>query len=322
MDEPTATSTNSFSLKAHLETQYNITISQVTQLDQTVFRVDCQKLPSWVARVFDSSCHIEIVEGDAEILRFLEQQSFPAERCANAEPVSTTPSGHHVLVTGFIEGRRPRKGEKLFPRLGDLLGRLHSFETGGLETLLRRGGAWHHICNEGSPKEEMQAALEMLKEARKNVPADQLELVEKLKTKLKEMDDFEDLPHAFIHPDFVPSNSITSNNGELVIVDWVGAGTGPRVASLGLLFWAAGHISMAQVEAVAVAYSKRVSLTEREVVRLSSAVWFRPLVLRCWEFCTGRTKLEDVVEDIAKMEDLADRITSVACKVFLDKREG
>jgi hypothetical protein len=52
----------------------------------------------------------------------------------------------------FVEGRRPRKGEQLFPRLGDLLGRLHSMQIGNAEVLARSGGARHHICSEGGPK--------------------------------------------------------------------------------------------------------------------------------------------------------------------------
>jgi hypothetical protein len=76
---------------------------------------------------------------------------------------------------------------------------------------------------------------------------------------------------------------------------------------------------MAQIEAVAKAYCKHVSLTEEEVVRLAGAVWFRPLVLRCWEICTGRTKLEEVLECLPQMEELADRVASVARKSFLEE---
>jgi Ser/Thr protein kinase RdoA (MazF antagonist) len=310
-----AVPTSSPDWKAHLEARYSTTISQINQLDENVFRLDRLDGPSWVARVFDSSRPVEIVEGDAEILRFLEQQSFPAERCADPAPVSTTPSGHHVLITTFVEGRRPRKGEQLFPKLGDLLGRLHSLETGGSRVLTRRGGAWHHLCT-GRIREEKEAALTMLKESRHNVPDDQLELYAKIQDKLQKMDDFEDLPDAFVHPDFVPSNVITTNDGELVAVDWAGSGTGPRAASLGFLLWAGGHRSMAQVEAVAKGYSKHVSLTETEMERLAAAIWFRHLVLRCWEFCTGRRKLEDVWESLGNMEELAGRIALVACTVF------
>ena len=319
--DPTTAPADFPSLRAHLETQYSIKVSQISQLDLIVFRVDRHDGPSWIARVFDPSCPTEVVEGDAEILRILEQLAYPAERCANSSPISVTPSGQHVLVTEFAEGRRPRKGEQLFPRLGDLLGRLNSMPTGNAGVLARSGGAWHHICNDGGPKEEIQAALALLKETKKKVPGVQLELYEKLKGKLEEMDDFGNLPRAFVHPDLVPSNVITMSNGDLVVIDWAGAGTGPRISSLGFLLWTAGHRSMAQVEAVGKAYSKHISLTEEEVSLLADAVLFRPLVLRCWEFCTGRTNLEAVMDGLPQMEALASRVTSVARKTFLEGRE-
>ncbi|HEY3734788.1 MAG TPA: hypothetical protein VGL63_12820 [Streptosporangiaceae bacterium] len=38
-----------------------------------------------------------------------------------------------------------------------------------------------------------------------------------------------DLPQAFAHPDFVPANAIETPEGDLMIVDWTGAGRGPQV---------------------------------------------------------------------------------------------
>jgi thiamine kinase-like enzyme len=305
-------------LDAHLRYQHNTQISQISQLDHNVFKIERKGGPSWVARVFDSSRPTKAVEGDAEILRFLEQRSFPAERCALPEPVSITPDGQSVLVTTFIEGRRPGKGEKLFFRLGELLGRLHSMEieSGSAEAIHRKGGAWHHICNDGGPKEEIQAALTMIDKSRENAQNDQQEMYEKLKRKLEQVENFDDLPHAFVHPDFVPENVITSHTGDLVLVDWVGAGIGSRVASLGFLLCAAGYRSMAQVEAVVEGYRKHVSLTEGEMRRLRSAICFRPLVLRCWEVCTGRRRVEDAIAGIAKMGELTERIVSTVSNVL------
>jgi Ser/Thr protein kinase RdoA (MazF antagonist) len=308
-------------LKAHLETRFCIKVSDISQLGHNVFKVERNDDPSWVARVFDSLTRtLETVEEDAEILRFLEDHSFPAERCALPSPVSITPDGQSVLVSVFVEGRRPRKGEQLFPRLGDLLGRLHTMQVDAAGAISRKGGAWHHICSEGGPKEEIQAALSMLETARNTLQDDQLEMHKKTKSKLESLDIFENLPHAFGHPDLAPSNVITSDSGELVIVDWSGSGFGPRAASLGFLLWAAGHRSMAQVEFVARGYVKHVSLTELELEKMVGAVLFRPLVLRCWEFCMGRCKLEHLVEGFAQMEDLANRIALVANKVFRGSR--
>ena len=58
--------------------------------------------------------------------------------------------------------------------------------------------------------------------------------------KLEDLDDGADLPHAFVHPDFVPANAITTPDDHRVIVDWAGAGNGPRLWSLAFLLWAGG----------------------------------------------------------------------------------
>ena len=57
---------------------------------------------------------------------------------------------------------------------------------------------------------------------------------------VEQSDDCSDLPHAFVHPDFVLANAIPTADERLVIVDWAGAGRGPRLWAIGFLLWAAG----------------------------------------------------------------------------------
>ena len=315
IDSNTATISTS-DLEAHIEIRYNVRLSQISQLDYNVFKIERGDGPSWVARVFDSSWPAQVVQEHADILAYLEQHGFPAERCTRSGSLSVTHDGQHVLITDFIEGRRPRKGEQLFPKLGDLLGRLHSMEISDARGVHRKGGAWHHICREGGPREEIKAALAMLEELKATIAVDDFEMYESLESKLKQMDSFEDLPNAFVHPDFVPSNVITSNTGDLMIIDWSGSGIGPRAASLGWLLWAAGHRSMAQVEAVARGYMKHVHLTNGELDRLAGAVIFRHLVLQCWECCTKRSKVEEVVGHLDQWDELAGQIASIVSKLF------
>jgi Ser/Thr protein kinase RdoA (MazF antagonist) len=305
------------SLSTHLDAQYSIQAAKLIKLDQGVFRIDRHdSSKSWVARIFPPTRPIEIVHGDAKILRLLQDTEFPSERCAHPEPVSTTSNGHNILVTEFVEGRRARKGEQIFRKLGDLLGRLHSIPFGTTGAAARRGGVWHHLCDEGGPREEIKAILSLLEAAKERVPVDEIPQFEELKSKLQNADDFEDLPTAFVHPDFVPSNTITTANGDLVIVDWAGAGTGPRISSLGFLLWAAGNRSMAQVKDVFTAYSSHFKLEEAELARLANAISLRPLVLRTWEFCTERKSFSDALQAISEIEDLTVRIASSAQKVL------
>lgn len=300
-------------LASHLSAKYATTVSEICNLDENVFRIDRSGDVSWVARLLSPSLQISVILEDAEILRILEQQDFPAERLAHPEPVSTTPAGYHVLITTFIDGRRPRKGEQIFPKLGDLLGRLHTLSLPEVRSVTRRGGAWHHICHSGGIREELDAALSLLEDAKLCVPKSELHLYEELRNKLNEADDFSGLPQCFIHPDFVTSNSIISAvDNSIQIVDWSGAGTGPRVVSLGYLLWTAGQKSSTQMRAVAAAYATRVSLEEGEIMRLKSAMISKPLILRSWEFSTARVSLEDSVQAIRNMEELVDTFSVIA----------
>jgi len=110
-------------LPAHLEDRYGIQASGLTELDLGVYRVGRRDGPDWVARVFAADRPIAAAEGDAALLRRLEQDGFPAERCAAQEPVSAH-EGQGVLVTRYLEGTGADGSRRTYSRLGSLLGRL------------------------------------------------------------------------------------------------------------------------------------------------------------------------------------------------------
>ena len=90
-------------LPAQLEARYGIQVAQLTELDLGVYRVGRRDGPDWVARVFAADRPLAAAEGDAALLRRLEQQQFPAERCAAQEPVLVH-EGQGVLVTRYVAG--------------------------------------------------------------------------------------------------------------------------------------------------------------------------------------------------------------------------
>lgn len=212
-------------LADHLAACHGIEVTGLAELDLGVFRVERAGGDPWVARVFPAGRPPAEVEGDAAILRSLEHAGFPAERCATDAPVSEL-NGQGVLVTGFVPGEKA-SGGRAYAYLGALLGRLHAHPAENL----RPGGAWHHLVPQGGPGEEIEAALALLGAAG-GVP----ELMEAI----AELDDCADLPHAFVHPDFVPANAIENADGGVTVVDWTGAGRGPRLWSLGFLLFSAG----------------------------------------------------------------------------------
>ena len=100
-------------LRKYLEKHYSISITEMTRLDRSVYRVDRRAGESWVVRAFPPGRPVERVQGDAEILQFLEERGFPAERTANPEPV-TSPGGQGVIVTKFVEGKPAVASESTF----------------------------------------------------------------------------------------------------------------------------------------------------------------------------------------------------------------
>src|SRR6204780_5991871 len=118
-------------LLTHLRERYGIDPVAATKLSvhkTYVFRIDRKDGDPWVARAFPRARRRAGVEGDAAILRFLEQHDYPAERLAVDAPVSDF-DGSEVLVTRFIEGVPLPAGAAKFAMMGELLGRLHALPS-------------------------------------------------------------------------------------------------------------------------------------------------------------------------------------------------
>ncbi len=278
----------------------------VVELDASVFRVDRRDGPSSVARVFPAERAVADVEAEAELLRALEQAGFPAERCSDGEPVSRW-EDQTVLVTEFVAPAAPLKPGRSAALLGAMLGALHSRPG----SRFRSGGAWHHLSITGAPREEIAAGADMLDEAVAGVPARQLAMFDRLREAVERADDCHDLPHAFVHPDFVPANAIPTADEGLVIVDWTGAGRGPRLWSLGFLLRAVAAYHPRLVDLAVSRYRKRISPEPGELDRLEGAIGGRPLMLDCWAFCCGRRSL---AETVARVEENRERASKIAAQ--------
>jgi methyltransferase (TIGR00027 family) len=294
-------------LAHHLEETYGISVKRMRELDVGVFGVERTDGAGWVARVFPAARPLEATVGDAEILGSLARAGFPAERPADPAPVSTL-QGQSVLVTEYVRGRRPASNAHSARALGALLGRLH-----GLSGISERpGGGWHHLVLEGDPRDEIAAACSLLCGAEPRVGVEQAALYRRLCDELEQADDCGDLPHALIHPDFAGPNVIDSTEAGPTLVDWAGAGHGPRLWSLGFLLWATGP---RHAGAVASGYRSAATVEPSELDRLEGAVVARPLVFTSWAFCTGRKSLVDVVGGLdairARAADVATRARAV-----------
>jgi Ser/Thr protein kinase RdoA (MazF antagonist) len=250
------------------------------------------------------------VEADAAVLRHLEAQSFPAERLAAAEPVSTF-DARGVLVTEFVDGPTIGHDPRTLERIGDLLGRLHSLPapTGAAA---RAAGSWHHISHAGGPRSADADVLRPLLQAAKDpnrTPVHLMKHIDALQAELDAIDDGAELPQALIHIDLGGPNVIETPDGELVGIDWAGSGVGARIASLAALMATGGDRE--RVEAFVRGYRSHVQLEGPELDRLGTAIRSHSLVLDAWTIVFAPAYAQHVVDSLDAKRSQCDTIAAL-----------
>lgn len=292
----------------HLEACHGITVAGLSQLDLGVYRVDRHDGPAWVARVFPAVRPPAAAAGDAEVLELLAGLGYGSERPATADPVSAF-SGRSVLVTEFVEPvPRTQRRDAIraaggLRRLGEMLAELHGLPAGNGGTA-RPGGGWHHLVD-GTGPDEVAAARALLADRADEVPGGDLAAYDALRRELDDVDDGAGLPAAFTHPDFVLPNVVASGTRGMIVIDWTGAGTGPRAWTLAFLLWAEGARNLARVDLVAAGYRRRLRLEADELARLPAMMRARPVVLAAWSYCLGRASLAGAARTAADARDIA-----------------
>ena len=278
-------------LLVHLRDRYGIDAVAATKISQHndhVFRIDRRDGDCWIARVFPPARPRAGVEGDAAILRFLERQDYPAERLAKDDAVSAF-DGSSVLITRFVTGRLlpspavGHEGNEKFAIMGDLLGRLHAlpFE----ESVSRPGGAsGEDPSREGSPRQDLLAALAFLDAVDTKVAAATRERFDQLRDQVRSADDGQGLPEALLHGNLLhaPDHVIVSEQGP-VAIQWKAAGRGPRLADFAYLMWGT-WLNTEWIDAAVSAYRRHVELTDDELDRLEAVMYVRPLYLVCFDW--------------------------------------
>jgi Ser/Thr protein kinase RdoA (MazF antagonist) len=294
---------------AHLEDHYGISVSGLTRLDLGVYRAERRDGPEWAVRIFPAVRPAAATAGDAEILGFLAEQDFGSERAAAAEPLSVI-DGQTMLVTEFVAaGPRSERAAAIraaggLRRLGEMLGQLASMPADG-GALARPGGCWHHLAD-GSPAEEIEAARALLAEREEAArPADR-DGYEALWTAISDVDGGDGLPESLIHPDFVLANVIDSRDRGMVVVDWAGAGRGPRLWPLAFLLYAEAAKDVRRIGRVIDGYRGQVALEPEELARLAPMMLARPVVLAVWSRCLGRIGLEEATRAVAMHRAVVD----------------
>lgn len=287
-------------LGPHLAECYGVDVVGTTALDGGVYRVDLGNDRCWVARLFPRARPIEVVRGDADVLDLVADRDFPAERC-----VSDAVSEHEdqgVLVTEWVEGvnGRGQDSPAVFRSLGALLAELHSIVPPEGHAARRPAGSWHSLSIEGGGREaDVRHLRSLLTEAALSSSSEERPAFEALDRELEALDVGDGLPTALTHPDFCSANAMLAADGGVVLVDWTGAGTAPRVTSLGLLLSSTSG-AQASVDAVMSGYaSAGVTLEPAEFDRLEDAVVGFGFVLACWGVVYFGAPASQVVSTLA-----------------------
>jgi Ser/Thr protein kinase RdoA (MazF antagonist) len=278
-------------LLAHLRNHYGIDPVAATKLSvhkTYVFRIDRTDGSPWVARAFPPARPRAGVEGDAAILRFLERQDYPAERLAVEDAVSDF-DGSAVLVTRFVEGVQLPEGAAKFAMMGELLGRLHALPDD--DSVNRPGGAsGEDPSREGTPRQDLLAALSFLDAVDTKVTAAGRERFEQLRDQVRSADDGDGLPEGLLHGNLLhaPDHAILTEQGP-VAINWKASGRGPRLADFAYLIWGTGswnprRPNQERIDAVVSAYRRHVELTEDELSRLEAVMYIRTLYLACFGY--------------------------------------
>ncbi len=307
--------------RVHIEKCYDVGVRSLQRLDRGVFALELRDGRRWIARVFPADRSVEQAEGDARILQFLEQQSFPAERCANTSPVSVL-YGRSILVTEYIEGSATDASGRTLKAFGEMLGRLNSLLVED-DVVAREAGALHHYShNGGGPENDLKAAASWLTAIEDRIPVQSRALYDSLCDQVANADTCHDLPEALIHPDAVLKNLLTTKSNDLILIDWTGAGRGPRIAALALLIWSGalqkGGWSPRRVDAIVAGYRSHIRLEEHELDRLAPVMQIRPLVFACWRFrhAVNSQRSPDGTEWWWPDNELVQAIAARACAAF------
>jgi Ser/Thr protein kinase RdoA (MazF antagonist) len=102
----------------------------------------------------------------------------------------------------------------------------------------------------------------------------------------------------------------------MVLVDWTGAGRGPRAWPLAFLLYAEGAKNPPRAGLVISGYRRWVTLEEAEIERIPAMMRVRPVVLAAWSFCLGRCTGEQAARAAADALQVAETVGPRAVAAF------
>ncbi len=287
---------NELALAESVETGYGIANFSLHALNSDtgkhIFRVEKASGQKLILRVYPLNQH-EKLQNLITVLTFLEDRRYPAERiilAVNGDSI-TRHNGWQLLMTTYIEGTSADYTLPALRSLAAVLGRLHALcaspQGNGKEMLPEA---------EMLPSREIAYALTQLTSAKPLLPRNLYHRYDVLIAALQNVDLCDDLPTALIHNDCHPANAVHISTGQVILLDWEGAGSGPAVIDAGFLLASCDTESPwtpplppdpARVIALVDSYCQHHVLTYAELERLPDAIRFRAIVFGACSFASA-----------------------------------
>jgi hypothetical protein len=149
----------------------------------------------------------------------------------------------------------------------------------------RPGGAsGDDPSREGTPSQDLLAALAFLDAVDTKVAPAHRERFEWLRDRVRSADDGDGLPEALLHGNLLhaPDHAVVSERGP-VAISWKASGRGPRLADFAYLMWGT-WLNEEEIAAGVTAYRRHVELTDEELDRLEGVMCMRPLYLMSYSY--------------------------------------
>ena len=266
--------------------------------EKCVYRVRLPGGESWLLRVYQAEDDQDMVFSSfslASVLTFLEERQYPAVKVIRSLDDETVivHDGWQCLMTSFVDGTPIDLSPDACYRLGETLGQLHAL---CLFDDVSPALPWAGML----PSGELAYAQRQLERVQSLVPAQLQSRYEELLQAVLSLDRLDGLPLVCIHNDCHPGNSVSTSGGQVLLIDWEGAGLGPAVIDVGFLLASSDgaapwtplapsegyHLHQERIAAIIDGYRQYHALTPAELERLPDAIRFRSVVYGACHFAS------------------------------------
>jgi Ser/Thr protein kinase RdoA (MazF antagonist) len=256
-------------------------VHQFTMAGRGVYKIERAVGQPWLLRAYrrEAQTDSRLAERSASLL-FLEQANYPAPNLIRTldHGLVGSDGGWAAIVVTFIEGKMAGSSLQDFYDIGTALGRLHRLAPtlGSPASLPVPPSRWQ-------PASKIASWIDQLTAVADDVPPELQRLYDFSLATLRRVLAWPDLPATILHTDCWANNAIRTPDGQLVLVDWDGAGWGPAILDLGYLLVAC-HASLPEwpqiipsaerIGAVMAGYQQQRAITPVEYDLLNDAVCF------------------------------------------------